>query len=176
VRAKNEWNGVMRMADEQKDGFVFYRSYIEAAEELPEERRWPFIRDIAKYALDGVEPEFTGLEKMAFIIIRRNIDSGYRRYKASKENGKKGGNPNFKKGQPNPYYKGRDFSNVKSDNITQDNLTETETETETVTVTESKQSQYSVSEERAPKGAPPPRKRNELTPEDIARGWRPVIE
>ena len=166
----------MRMADEQKDGFVFYRSYIEAAQELPEERRWDFIRGIAEYALDGKDPEFTGLEKMAFIIIRRSIDSSYKRYKASKENGKKGGNPNFKKGQPNPYYKGGNFSTVNSDNITQDNLTETETETETVTVTESKQSQYSVSEERAPKGAPPPRKRNELTPEQIAMGWKPVVE
>jgi hypothetical protein len=162
------------MADEQKDGFVFYRSYIEAAEELPEERRWPFICNIAKYALDGVEPEFTGLEKMAFIIIRRNIDSGYRRYKASKENGKKGGNPNFKKGKPNPYYNGTNFSTVNSDNITQDNLTETVTETGTVT--KSKQSQCSVSEERAPMGAPPPRKRNELTPEQIAMGWKPVVE
>ena len=162
------------MADEQKDGFIFYRSYIEAAEELPEERRWPFICDIAKYALDGVEPEFTGLEKMAFIIIRRNIDSGYRRYKASKENGKKGGNPNFKKGQPNPYYKGADFSTVNSDNITQDNLTVTVTDTGTVT--KSKQSQCGVAAERSLTGAPPPRKRNELTPEQIAMGWKPVVE
>ena len=54
----------MRMADEQKDGFVFYRSFIEAAQELPEERRWDFIRGIAEYALDGKDPEFTGLEKI----------------------------------------------------------------------------------------------------------------
>ena len=177
MRAKSEWNGVMRMADEQKDGFVFYRSYIEAAEELPEERRWPFICDIAKYALDGVEPEFTGLEKMAFIIIRRNIDSGYRRYKASKENGQKGGNPNFKKGQSNPYYNAKNFSTLANDNITQDNLTETVTETGTVTT--SKQSQCSVSEERALMGAPPPHTgetKNEEALPAYMWGWEPVIE
>lgn len=166
-------NGVMRMAEEQKESFVFYKSFIEAAEELPEERRWNFIKGIAEYAFDGKDPEFTGLEKMAFIIIRRSMDSSYKRYKASVENGKKGGNPNFKKGQSNPYYKKKaDDENGKK--ITQDNLTDTITDTGTVT--KSKQSLCSVTEERAPMGAPPPRKQNELTPEQIAMGWKPVVE
>jgi len=39
------------MAD-KKDSFLFYRSYIEAVDKLPIDRRYTFIRAIAVYALD----------------------------------------------------------------------------------------------------------------------------
>ena len=88
-----------------KDSFLFYRSYIEAIDKLPAERRYDFIHALAYYALDGTEPQLDGAEGLAFGLMKANIDSCNKRYAASVENGKRGGNPNFKKGNPNPYYK-----------------------------------------------------------------------
>lgn len=80
-----------------KDGFLFYRSYLDTAEKLPKARRYPFLQAIVQYALDGVEPDFKGLEDIAFTAMRANIDSSNKRYQASVKNGKKGGRPPEKK-------------------------------------------------------------------------------
>jgi len=88
---------------EIKDAFVCYRSYIEAIRLLPEEKRWGFFDGILCYALDDVEPNFDGTENIMFALMKANIDSCNKRYKSSVENGKKGGNPSFQKGNPNPY-------------------------------------------------------------------------
>lgn len=73
---------------------------------LPEDKRWNFFEKIINYALDGAEPCFSENDaKMAFTLMKANIDSCNKRYSASVENGKKGGNPNFQKGTPNPYKK-----------------------------------------------------------------------
>lgn len=98
---------------EKRDSFLFYRSYIEAVDKLPADRRYDFLHAIACYALDGTQPGFDGAEDIAFGLMKANIDSCNKRYTASVENGKKGGNPNFKKGRRNPYYKRK--------KITQDN-------------------------------------------------------
>lgn len=80
------------MAD-KKDSFLFYRSYIEAVDKLPIDRRYTFIRAIAFYALDGTKPDFSGAEDIAFGLMKANIDSCNKRYMASVKNGKKGGRP-----------------------------------------------------------------------------------
>lgn len=76
-----------------RDGFLFYRSYLDTAEKLPKARRYPFLQAIVQYALDGVEPDFKGMEDIAFTAMRANIDSSNKRYLASVKNGKKGGRP-----------------------------------------------------------------------------------
>lgn len=76
-----------------RDGFLFYRSYLDTAEKLPKARRYPFLQAIVQYALDGVEPDFKGMEDIAFTAMRANIDSSNKRYQASVKNGKKGGRP-----------------------------------------------------------------------------------
>lgn len=51
----------------------------------------------------------------------RMLEARQRRAEAARRNGRKGGNPNFKKGQPNPYYqRGEDNPNITQE-ITQDN-------------------------------------------------------
>ena len=91
---------------ETKDAFVCYRSYIEAINLLPENKRWSFFEKIIGYALDDIEPRLTDNDsKLAFTLMKANLDSCNKRYKSSVENGKKGGNPNFQKGTPNPYHK-----------------------------------------------------------------------
>ncbi len=65
--------------------------------------------------------------------FERMLEVRQRRAEAARRNGRKGGNPNFKKGQPNPYY--NTTESVMSDNpnitqesekITQDNLSRVE--------------------------------------------------
>lgn len=68
---------------------------------LPESKRWPFFRAIILYALDGTDPAFEDYDtKLAFTLMKANIDSCNKRYSACVENGKKGGRP-LKKTQEN---------------------------------------------------------------------------
>jgi hypothetical protein len=160
----------MRVAD----SFVMYKSYIEAARKFPEDKQLAFYNWLIDFALDDIEPDFSAeTPEMQFALdlvfgqIKESVSASIKRYKSSVENGRKGGNPNFKKGQPNPYYKKKDFSTVNSDNITQDNLNKNDNVND---------NSYSVSEVGGLTAPPPPRKRDELTPEQIAMGWKPVVE
>jgi hypothetical protein len=111
---------------EVSESFVFYRSYFDSMMLLPEKFRPKFIEMLVKYALDGVEPDFSSLPQsvsplfqMAMANARPNLDATARRSAANIANGKKGGNPNFQKGKKNPYYGG--------EKITQDNPEITDT-------------------------------------------------
>lgn len=75
-----------------KEGFIVYRSFIEALQELSDENFGKIFRAVCYYGLDGTEPELTGYEKMAFELMRPQIDANNKRY----EDGKKGGRPRKK--------------------------------------------------------------------------------
>ena len=76
------------------DGFVVLPSYVEAIRLLPEERRWPFFKELFRYRMDGTDPEpQTDLEQMALINIFPVVDASVERYEKNKENGAKGGRP-----------------------------------------------------------------------------------
>lgn len=87
-----------------KDSFVFYRSFHEATKDLPDELYKEVMTAIIEYALTGIELEISVVAKGFLQLVKPNIDKAAERYVIAKENGKKGGNPNFKKGKPNPYY------------------------------------------------------------------------
>ena len=89
---------------EEQQGFVFLPSYYEAIRELPAEERLAVYDAICQYGLEGEWPELHGIARTVLLLIRPTLDRGQRRYKAARENGKKGGNPNFQKGRRNPYY------------------------------------------------------------------------
>ena len=56
--------------------FTFYASYIRTIRELPKSRRWATIEAIVDYALEGKEPDLSGLvSALAFHAIQPNIDS-----------------------------------------------------------------------------------------------------
>lgn len=86
---------------EERNSFVFYASFQEAAEMMPTvEAKAAFYEAIILYGLKGIEPnfdEFTALEqqflRLGMANIRPNIDAAYRRRVASIANGKKGGAP-----------------------------------------------------------------------------------
>ena len=76
------------------DGFVVLPSYVESIDMLPEDRRWPFFKELFRYRMDGTEPEpQTDLEQMALINIFPVVDASVERYEKNKENGAKGGRP-----------------------------------------------------------------------------------
>ena len=72
-----------------RDSFVFYRSFYEAAKQLPPEMYKTVMDAICSYALNGDEPELEGVELAIFTLVKPQIDANTKRY----ENGKKGGRP-----------------------------------------------------------------------------------
>jgi len=81
----------------ERNSFVFYSSFFEAIETLPDASYLRLSKAIAKYALYGEEPtNLQGYEKNIFVLIKPQIDANNKRYedgKKGKEYGKKGGRP-----------------------------------------------------------------------------------
>ena len=83
-------------------GFVMLESYYEALRPLDDEMRWQMYDCIFDYVFQGKEP--SGLSPILngyFALIRPNIDASIKRYKASTENGKRGGRPKKTYKKPN---------------------------------------------------------------------------
>lgn len=72
-----------------RDSFVFYRSFAESVKNLPPEEYKKVMQSILDYALDGKEPEQSGIEYTVFCLVKPQIDANNKRY----ENGRKGGRP-----------------------------------------------------------------------------------
>jgi hypothetical protein len=72
-----------------RESFVFYKSFFEAAQSLKNSERLRFYDALIKYALEGVEPEGSGSYIALYTIAKPLIDANNQRY----ENGKKGGRP-----------------------------------------------------------------------------------
>ena len=69
--------------------FIFYASFHEATKELNDAEYGALMRAINEYALNEVTPELKGTLKMAFLLIKPQIDAN----KERRENGKNGGRP-----------------------------------------------------------------------------------
>ena len=84
-----------------RDSFIFYRSFFESIEEIPEEFQLEVYKAIAEYVLNDKNIELKGTSKAIFSLIKPQLDANNRKY----ENGKKGGAPKnnqkITKQQPN---------------------------------------------------------------------------
>ena len=78
----------MEQGDEQ-NGFTFWRSFYEAAKELPDDQRLAFYDAIIKFGIDGMETELTGVPKSLFILIRPVLNKGKSRAKSGAKGGSK---------------------------------------------------------------------------------------
>ena len=111
-----------------RDSFVIFKNWAEAIETMPEEYQLETYKALVRYGVNGVIPEdISPFAKAMLVSFSRDMENNIAKYKASVENGKKGGNPNFKKGQSNPYYAQKtDNQSITEDNpkITEDNLDE----------------------------------------------------
>lgn len=72
---------------EQRDSFVFYRSFYEAVTQLKPKEQVEVVLAICEYALNRTERELTGVPAAIFTLVKPNLDANQRRF----ENGKKGG-------------------------------------------------------------------------------------
>ena len=72
-----------------KYSFVFYKSFFDAIEELPEEHQLEAYRSIMMLALFGIDEKPSGLASIVYIMAKPQIEANYEKY----ENGKKGGAP-----------------------------------------------------------------------------------
>ena len=76
------------------DGFVFYRSFLNAVKLLPQDEQLDFLFALCAFALDEKAPDLKGdMQKAMFELMRPNITASVGRYLTSVENGKKGGAP-----------------------------------------------------------------------------------
>lgn len=112
----------------KRKSFVFNVEWQEILLAYPAEVRLEVYDAIIEYVASGTLSELKPMAKMAFSFIKKEIDYNNVRYnnivERNRINGSKGGNPNFKKGQPNPYYNGVDYTtkdNQTLPKITQDN-------------------------------------------------------
>ena len=86
-----------------KDSCVFYRSFYEAIQGIPESEQLKLYNGIFEYMFNDKEIlKETGVAKSMFTLIKPNVDSAVKRYNASVENGKKGGRPKKKETQEKP--------------------------------------------------------------------------
>lgn len=70
---------------EEKESFVFYKSFYDALQDLKEKDRLKVYDAICDLALNGNETKLTGVAKTIFILIKPQILANTKRY----ENGKK---------------------------------------------------------------------------------------
>ena len=86
------------------DGVVFLPSFHEAIRDLPDVERLGAYDAVVRYGLYGELVDMSPAVKSLFTLMKPVIDSSQRRYRAAKENGRKGGAPpgnqNARKKQP----------------------------------------------------------------------------
>lgn len=75
------------------ESIIFYKSFFEAIENIPENKQLLLYRALFKYYFYNEEPQLEDTLKAMFKLMKPNIDNASSRYKASVENGKKGGAP-----------------------------------------------------------------------------------
>ncbi|OPZ76638.1 MAG: hypothetical protein BWY78_01308 [Alphaproteobacteria bacterium ADurb.Bin438] len=65
---------------EQRDSFIFYRSFYEALKELPDDDRLALYDAIAKKSLDFEDTDLTGIRKALFTLISPQIEANQKRF------------------------------------------------------------------------------------------------
>ena len=80
------------------NGFTFFRSYFEAARELPNDQRLALYDAIIEYGIDGTENDLSGVIKSLFILVKPTLNKS----KAKAIAGAKGGKANGKQSESIP--------------------------------------------------------------------------
>lgn len=79
-----------------RDSFVFYKSFADAIDLLPEHEQVGAYRAIVRYALTGEEPQIDGMAQIVFTMARPQIDANTKRFHDGHKGadyGKLGGRP-----------------------------------------------------------------------------------
>ena len=73
----------------ERNSFIFYASFFNGIDKLPEENQLELYRAICAYALTGELIELSSLSEAMFSLIKPQLDANNKRY----EDGRKGGRP-----------------------------------------------------------------------------------
>ena len=73
---------------DEKNSFVFYRSFLDALKELEAQDFKDAVIALAEYGLDQKEPECTGVVKAIFSLCRPILDTNYQKWVKSKSGGR----------------------------------------------------------------------------------------
>lgn len=72
------------MEQTNRKSFVFYRSFRDALNDLPDDMQGRLYKAVADYALDGAEPNFsTGIESAVWKLIKTKLETNRKRYSAA---------------------------------------------------------------------------------------------
>lgn len=114
-----------------RDTFIFYRDWLNALNDMPDNIQLEVYKSIAKYALDGTLAELSPLAKIAFSFVKPQIDRDIDKYnkvvERNRANGKRGGRKpkKTKRTQINPKnpvgYLGTQKTQVNPKNLDNDN-------------------------------------------------------
>jgi hypothetical protein len=63
-----------------RDSCIFYRSFYESINELPDTNKLEIYNAIFSYSLNFIEPELTGLSKSIFTLIKPQLDANIKRF------------------------------------------------------------------------------------------------
>ncbi len=85
------------MSDKQRTHFPFFLSFFESINNLDPMDQLPIYKAIAEYAFFQKEPEFNGVSKSLWTLIRPILDASHKNFK----NGGKGGAPKGSRNNPN---------------------------------------------------------------------------
>lgn len=110
--------------ENKRKSFVVLRYFYDMACRFSDSSKLALLEAVFEYGLNDKEPDFSDKPKdvafaleTAFIAIKASISNSTEKHDKSIEDGKRGGNPNFQKGQPNPYYKRQKSEKITSDKV-----------------------------------------------------------
>lgn len=107
----------------ERESFIFYRSFYEAIKELPRDIQGEVLTAIMEYGLNGATTgSLKPIARAIVTLIKPQLEANNKRFK----NSKKGGNPNFVKGKPNPYYNDNRDNQKITETLPKDNQKITE--------------------------------------------------
>lgn len=64
----------------ERDSYIFYRSFFEAIDELPEPNQLPMYRAIAQFSLNFKEIDLQGIESIMFKLIKPQLEANNKRF------------------------------------------------------------------------------------------------
>ena len=107
--------------------FIFYESFKRQLDELDNATQIRFYQAITMYGIDGVEPDFSGIEKALWLQFKFVLDETASRRIQNIENGKKGGRPAKSASKEKPSTENQDNSNTSTESDTDiDDKTDTD--------------------------------------------------
>ena len=74
---------------DERNAFLFYRSFYEAAKHLDKEAQADFLMAVCAYSLDGDVPDLSGVAAAMFALVRPTLETSRKKSASGKSGGRK---------------------------------------------------------------------------------------